>query len=201
VTLPTSLPALLHVVPLASHREARCVQRAPSFLPRATPSADAVHGPVAAAGPAAAARDGRDRGAAETRHRGARAGESDVDRRGETDAGKEAVKGRRLMAYEYASGNFDRAAMLTLMSEDDEANDLAFRAIASQGTKTVSGAHRSPRGGERRFRGNAGHKPPHASLRSSASVGSAFARSPNGGRAIGSGGHRCRRGSVRRRLG
>jgi hypothetical protein len=35
-----------------------------------------------------------------------------------------------------ASGDFDRAAMLTVMSEDDEANDLAFRAIARQSTKT-----------------------------------------------------------------
>jgi hypothetical protein len=47
-----------------------------------------------------------------------------------------------MMAYEHASGDFDRAAMLTLMSEDDEANDLAFRVIASRGTKTVSGAAR-----------------------------------------------------------
>jgi hypothetical protein len=47
-----------------------------------------------------------------------------------------------MMAYEHASGDFDRAAMLTLMSEDDEANALAFRVIASRGTKRVSGAAR-----------------------------------------------------------
>jgi hypothetical protein len=59
-------------------------------------------------------------------------------------AAKRTLKGsgERQGLMEYASGNFDRAAMLTLMSEDDEGNDLAFRAIASRGTKTVSGAAR-----------------------------------------------------------
>ena len=44
--------------------------------------------------------------------------------------------------WKHASGDFDRAAMLTLIEDDGESNDLALRAIARRGTKTVSGAAR-----------------------------------------------------------